>query len=297
VGHEWSEVADRCWVRRYAEWDVNVGVVAGSDGVLVVDTRGTRRQGERARHDVDLLVRGRGVPGAPGGEASGPRVRWVVNTHRHFDHMFGNIAFDDAAVHAHENTAAGLDAEAERVRRACEEAGAVDALEEEVLATPLRHPDHTFSSVATIDLGDRYVELFHPGRGHTDGDLLVRVPDADVVFAGDLVEESGPPGYGEDCFPLEWPAALDVVLGVLTPGSRVVPGHGAVVDRGFVQEQSADVAQVANTIGGLVHAGVPLESALEQGEWPWEPEHLREAVRRGYAHLAPPSGRLPLVGD
>src|SRR5262245_66391564 len=75
---DWTEVGDRCWVRRYAEWDVNVGVVAGSDGVLVVDTRGTRQQGAALRDHVRRLV--------PGLE-----VRWVVNTHQHFDHPFGNI--------------------------------------------------------------------------------------------------------------------------------------------------------------------------------------------------------------
>ena len=70
---------------------------------------------------------------------------------------------------------------------------------------PDRAADHTFSSVRSIDLGDRVVELVHPGRGHTGGDLVVRVPDADVLLAGDLVEESAPPSYGPDCFPLDWP--------------------------------------------------------------------------------------------
>lgn len=271
-------------MRRYPEWDVNVGVVAGSDHVLVVDTRGTRQQGESLRDDVRRLL-------------PHPQVAWVVNTHQHFDHTFGNIAFDGVTVVAHENAAAGLDAAADRVRRLCREDDPDDPLNAEVIATALRYPDTTFSSVRTVDLGDRYVELFHPGRGHTDGDALVRVPDIDVVFAGDLVEESGPPMYGEDCFPLEWPTTLDVALGVLTPRSRVVPGHGAVVDLAFVQNQSTDIAQVANTIGGLVHAGVPLESALSQGDWPWDPGHLREGVRRGYAHAAPPPGRLPLLSD
>ncbi len=284
MAQEWTEVADGCWVRRYAEWDVNVGVVAGSAGTLVVDTRGTRQQGESLREDVRRLL-----PHAP--------VRWVVNTHVHFDHTFGNIAFDDALVHGHENAAAGLGAEAERVRRAVRDDDAGDPLDRQVAETPLRRPDRTFSSVATVDLGDRYVELLHPGRGHTDGDLLVRLPDADVVFAGDLVEESAPPSYGEDCFPLEWPGSLDVAVGVLTAGTRVVPGHGAVVDLDFVRDQSTGIAEVANTIGGLVHAGVPLESAAARGDWPWDPEHLRHAIRRGYAHAAGPPGRLPLVGD
>jgi glyoxylase-like metal-dependent hydrolase (beta-lactamase superfamily II) len=280
---EWSELADRVWVRRYAEWDVNVGVVGGSDGLLVVDTRGTARQGRALRDHVRRLR-----PDAD--------VRWVVNTHAHFDHTFGNVAFEGVAIHAHENAAAGLEQAAERVRALCRADGDADPLNAEVLDTPLRHPDTTFSSVRTIDLGDRYVELFHPGRGHTDGDLLLRVPDVDVVFAGDLVEESGPPAYGEDCFPLDWPASLDVAMGVLTSSTRVVPGHGAVVDQAFVREQSADVARVANTIGDLVHAGVPLDAALEQGDWPWEAEHLREAVRRGYEQAGGPAQRrLPLV--
>ena len=51
-------------------------------------------------------------------------------------------------------------------------------------------PERTFSSAIALDLGDRYVELVHPGRGHTAGDLVVRVPDADVVLAGDLVEQA-----------------------------------------------------------------------------------------------------------
>lgn len=282
VSSDWVEIADRCWVRRYAQWNVNVGVLAGAGGVLLVDTRASRAEGEALRDDVRRLV-------------AGADVSWVANTHQHFDHTFGNTAFDDATIHAHENVVAGLAAHAEWVRSQLAAEPEADP-DGSIRDTPLRYPDVTFSSVRTVDLGDRYVELFHPGRGHTDGDVLVRVPDADVVFAGDLVEQSGPPGYGADCFPLEWPGTLDLLIGVLTAGTSVVPGHGDVVDRGFVQQQSADISQVANSIGELVHHGVPLDSALTRGAWPWEPEHLHHAVRRGYAHASPP-GNLPLLTD
>ena len=114
-----------------------------------------------------------------------------------------------------------------------------------------------------LDLGDRQVELVHPGRGHTAGDLVVRVPDADVLLAGDLVEESavrqGVPGFGDDCYPMEWPLSLDIVLGLTTPTSVVVPGHGAPVDRDFVEEQRNAIGVVAETIRDLATRGVPVD--------------------------------------
>lgn len=302
AGTGWVEVAERCFVRRYVEWDVNVGVVLGAAGALVVDTRATGRQGELLRADIRPL--------APRAE-----VRWVVNTHQHFDHTFGNGAFEGATVIAHENAAAGMVAAGERVKALVRADPELDPdhpeLSAEVmadlLATEIRQPDRTFSSARQIDLGDRLVELVYPGRGHTDGDLLLRVPDVDVVLVGDLVEESAPPSFGVDCFPLDWPASLDLVLGLLTARSVVVPGHGRPVDRDFVADQRTDIGDVAGIIRSLVQGGVALDDAASAGAkvprtvplvpgeadrgatgWPYPPELLVDAVRRGYAQLGLP---------
>ncbi len=120
-----------------------------------------------------------------------------------------------------------------------------DPHRDEVLETEIVVADQTFSSVRVLDLGDRQVELAHPGRGHTAGDAVIRVPDADVLLAGDLVEESGDPAYGVDCHPLDWPGTLDVVLNLVGRDTVVVPGHGALVDRDFVEQQRQDVAITA----------------------------------------------------
>ena len=122
------------------------------------------------------------------------------------------------------------------------------------METPIVPADTTFSSVTAIDLGDRAVELVHPGRGHTGGDLVVRLDDADVLLAGDLVEESGMPAYGDDCWPLEWPWSLDLVLELVGPDTVVVPGHGAPVGRDFVQDQRSAIGVVAETIRDLAGA-------------------------------------------
>ena len=101
----------------------------------------------------------------------------MVNTHAHFDHVLGNGAFreayPDVLLVGHETVPDGVR----------EEAG-LKGME------PVP-PDTLLASVWTGDLGDRYVEAVHPGRGHSAGDVVVRVPDADVVYAGDIVEDPG----------------------------------------------------------------------------------------------------------
>jgi glyoxylase-like metal-dependent hydrolase (beta-lactamase superfamily II) len=251
----WTEVGDRCWVRRYDEWDLNVGLVVGVGGALVIDTRATTEQAS------ELLAHIRELTDAP--------IRWVVNTHAHFDHVVGNSVFTDAIVYLHENAAA----------------------EENLEGT-------TFSVAKVIDLGDRRVELLHLGNAHTSGDTVVVVPDVEVFFVGDLVEESAPPSYGEDSFPLEWPDTIDRMIGMLSDTSKVVPGHGAVVDAEFVRAQAGDIGTVANTISGLHYAGTSLDDALKHtDDWPWPIEHLQDAVRRGYEALGTPRRpTLPLLG-
>ncbi len=120
------------------------------------------------------------------------------------------------------------------------------------------------------------------------------------VLAGDLVEESEQrgtvmPGFGDDCYPMEWPLTLDVVLSLTTGRSLVVPGHGAVVDRDFIEQQRNEIAIVAETIRDLATRGVPLHDALAAAEWPYPREALANAVLRGYEHLPRSQKRLPLV--
>ena len=283
-----TEVADRVWVARHAWFDVNVTVVGGARGLLLVDTHASALAAREVVDDVRALGRGEVVA--------------VVNTHEHFDHPFGNgtvlAAWPGVPVHAHEEAAARTVAAGERIKELYD-AEPDDPHREEVQATEIVPATNTFSSVRVLDLGDRAVELVHPGRAHTAGDMVVRVPDADVLLAGDLVEESAAseatPGFGPDCYPLEWPLALDVVLQVLGPDALVVPGHGAPVGKEFVEQQRADVGIVAETLRDLAGRGVPASQALEAAEWPFPAARLVDAVRRGYEHLPRAQKRLPLI--
>ncbi|GGO80748.1 MBL fold hydrolase [Wenjunlia tyrosinilytica] len=203
--------------------DATVGVVTGENGLLVVDTGGSLEEG------AELAA---SLTGATGRAATD-----VVITHAHWDHCFGTLAFAGAEVFGAQGLAARLDGEElarDAVRYGAEPARAREA------AAALVAPSRLVDGEYELDLGGRVVRLLHPGGAHTDHDLAVVVPvpgERTIVFCGDLVEESGPPQAGPDAVPEGWPAALDRLLAAGGDGALYVPGHGAVVDAGFVRDQ------------------------------------------------------------
>ena len=147
-------------------------------------------------------------------------------------------------------------------------------------------PDKTFNATHALDLGDRLIELVFLGRGHTSGDIVTRVVDADVVAAADLIEESAKPWIGMDSYPLEWPATLDVLLESMTDQTVVIPGHGALVDRAFVKTQRDEIAMIVEMVRRLAGLGIRVDNAASEGDWPWDvDERIHNAVKRGYEAL------------
>ena len=111
---------------------------------------------------------------------------------------------------------------------------------------------------------------------------------ADVVFAGDLVEEGASPAYGGDCHPHDWPRCNAAMLEHIGAGATVVPGHGDVVDRAFVGRQQAELATVADLIREAYDDGVDVNEvvAFGRGRWPYPEDCFAEAVGAGYAARA-----------
>ncbi|GAB2680660.1 MBL fold metallo-hydrolase [Thalassiella azotivora] len=226
------EVADGVLQGRYDPFDVTVGVVRGEDGLLLVDTRSSAREARRLLEDLVVFA----VP-----------VRAVVLTHAHFDHSFGThrvlASTGPVPVYGHERLAGHLDAyerpDLERWVRDGD--GPVPGLGE----VRLVEPDQVVVDEHRVLLGDREVRLWHPGRGHTDHDLVVHVPAAGCWLVGDLVEESGPPSVGADSDLRAWPATLGRLLGRIGDGDVVIPGHGAAVDRTFVEQQRSHLRERA----------------------------------------------------
>jgi glyoxylase-like metal-dependent hydrolase (beta-lactamase superfamily II) len=276
VGAPWQEVGERCYRRRYASYDLNVGVVRGDDALLVLDTR--CHGGEVAELLDELRVFG-----------TRP-IRWIVNSHWHFDHTFGNAAVravaPGAAIWGHRVMRDELlrwsDEKVDRLRvQRPEWQAELDGLE-------IVPPDHVVDEVARVDLGDREVVLRHFGPAHTGGDLVVFADGGRVVYAGDLVEEGASPAIGLDAHVFDWPVNNGGLHAAIADDATVVPGHGDIVDRAFVARQQAELAQVADTIRELHAAGVDAGDALTRGRgrWPFPEDDLHDAVVSGYAALA-----------
>lgn len=200
----------------------NAGFVVGSEAVLVVDAFASEAAAER------LLAEIRSRTKLP--------IRFAALAHFHSDHMGGAAVFAraGAVVVAQENVRAwarrewqpGLDAAA-RARYAA-----------------LRLPDVTFRDRITVQLGDRSVEMFHR-PGHSGSDALIAVPDAKVLFGGDLVLRRTLPGltFADTA---AWVKTLDELIREHADWT-FVPGHGAIA-------RALDVRLFRDYLNGLRNA-------------------------------------------
>ncbi|WP_406305106.1 MBL fold metallo-hydrolase [Streptomyces sp. NBC_00879] len=220
----WERLADGVGRRRLPGWDATSGLIAGEDGVLLYDTGSTLREGAELRAQAEALLGGR-------------RVTHIALSHPHFDHVLGTAAFSGAEVYGAVGIAELMRRERDEIRDTAIRHGVTEADATEA-ADVLVAPHHLVFGEWTLDLGGRQVLLANIGPGHSGHDLAVLVPGSpEVVFCGDLVEESGEPQAGPDAIPSRWPAALDRLLSLGGEDAAYVPGHGAVVDAAFVRAQ------------------------------------------------------------
>ncbi|MEU9720972.1 MBL fold metallo-hydrolase [Streptomyces sp. NPDC047976] len=226
----WERVTGRVGRRRLPVWDCTVGLVVGDESVLLIDPGSSVREGAQVRAEAERLT--------------GRRVTHIAFTHGHFDHVLGGAAFAGAEFFG----AVGLerllstptgreDVRVSAVRMGLAEEEAAEA------ADLLQAPRHLVSGEWTLELGGVQVLLANVGPAHSEHDLAVFVPgEREAVFCGDLVEESGEPQAGSDAVPGQWPAALDRLLSLGGDDAVYVPGHGALVDAGFVRAQRDTLA-------------------------------------------------------
>ncbi|MFJ9627936.1 MBL fold metallo-hydrolase [Streptomyces sp. NPDC101175] len=219
----WERLAPGVGRCRLPGWDCTVGLVVGDGSALMIDAGSSLAEGARLRTQARALA--------------GRRVTHLALTHAHFDHVLGAAVFAGATVLAAGGAGEVFERGGEELRADAVRNG-LDPRTAENAADVLVRPGHFVWGLTVLELdGGPDVRLL-AARGHTAHDLVLVVPgDPAVVFCGDLVEESGEPQAGPDAVPSHWPAALDRLLDLGGEDALYVPGHGAVVDAGFVRAQ------------------------------------------------------------
>ncbi|MEV6053996.1 MBL fold metallo-hydrolase [Streptomyces sp. NPDC052107] len=225
----WERLAPGVGRCRLPGWDCTAGLILGEGTALMVDAGSSLAEGARLRRQAE--------------ELTGGRVTHLALTHPHFDHVLGAAAFAGAELYGAVGVDAVLAYERHELRTDAVRNGLAAADADEAVDA-LVPPGHLVCGEWTLDLGGgRQVLLANVGPGHTAHDLAVLVPgDPEVVFCGDLVEESGEPQAGPDALPSRWPDALDRLLSLGGEDALYVPGHGAVVDAAFVRRQRDELA-------------------------------------------------------
>ncbi len=230
------------------EGDPNTGVIIGDDAVMVIDTQATPVMAQQ------VIDRVRGVTDKP--------IKYVTLSHYHAVRVLGASAYGSSEIIASETCRAMIrergqedwDSEYGRFPRLFQAAESVPGL---------TWPTLTFRERMTLYLGRRRVDLMWLGRAHTAGDIVAWVPDAGVMFSGDIVEYRSACYCGDGHFG-DWPATLAAVRGFAP--DALMPGRGdALVESDKVREAldlTADfltstyrpVAQVASRGGSLKEA-------------------------------------------
>jgi len=265
-----TEVGRDLWAFT-AQGDPNTGVIIGDDSVMIVDAQATPRLAGKVIEKV------RSVTDKP--------IKYVVLTHYHAVRVLGASAYRASEVIMSET------ARAQVVERGQEdwdsEFGRFPRLFQGHESIPgLTWPTLTFADRATFYLGRRRVDLRFLGRAHTAGDIVAFVPDANVMFTGDIVEYHSACYCGDAHF-VDWPATLEAIRS-LAPDA-IAPGRGdALVGAKMVGEALDNTADFVRStfrpVARVARGGGSLKEAWDACRAECDPKFASYAI---YEHCLP----------
>jgi glyoxylase-like metal-dependent hydrolase (beta-lactamase superfamily II) len=216
----------------------NIGVSAGADGVFLIDDQFAPLT-ERIKAAVATL--------------SDRPVRFVLNTHWHFDHTGGNenLGREGVVIVAHDN-----------VHERMSKENFMAAFDRVIPASPAAAlPVISFNDAVTFHLNGHDIHAVHVERAHTDGDSIVHFRAANVIHAGDVYFngmypfiDAGSGGTLDGVI-----AAVDVMLKLADGNTKIIPGHGPLSDRAGLEAYRSFLVDVRERVGRLLEQGLALE--------------------------------------
>ena len=227
----------------------NTAVFLTASGVVLVDTK-IRGYGE------DILAEVRRITDQP--------VTTIINTHTHWDHSGANTEFPDTVDFVtHENTAAHM-ASADCDDGAGFEGGSIKNCEAFTGDNRRYLPDTTFGSRMSLFRGPDRIELYHFGRGHTDGDTFVVFRAARAMHTGDLMARKGLPFVDADNTngsATEFGATLQMAIDGIEGVDIIIPGHA---DDPLTWDDFVDYAAFYNDLASRARAGAAAGRSVEE---------------------------------
>lgn len=232
----------------------NIGFIVGERGVAVIDTGGSAKVGRQLREAV------RRVTDKP--------ILYVINTHIHPDHIFGNAAFkqDNPVFVGHDKLAGAMTQRKDAYLRNQAQWVGADAADSEIIP-----PSLAVKATHTLDLGGRVLHLTAHPVAHTNNDLTILDDKTATLWSGDLIFVERTPSIDGDL--KGWLSVIDQLRGI--QAARVVPGHGPVtIDwKTALDNEQRYLSTLLQDIRAAIKAGKTMEQTMEtanrseQGEW------------------------------
>ena len=236
------KLADTVWMLTGAGG--NLGLSAGEDAVFLVDDQYAPLTGK--------------IQAAVAAVSKKP-LRFVLNTHWHFDHTGGNesLGAAGALIVAHDN-----------VRKRMSAGQFIEFLRMNTAPQPkVALPVVTFSADATFHLNGDEIRAFHVPRAHTDGDTIVHFAKSDVIHMGDVhfngmypFIDASSGGTVDGVI-----AAVDRALALATERTKIIPGHGPLATRADLQAYRDMLATIAARIRKMIAEGRNLDDIAASG--------------------------------
>ncbi len=251
----------------------NLSIIVGKDAVAVVDTGGSITVGRGLREAIKAIT--------------DKPIRYVINTHMHPDHIFGNAAFetDKPAFVAHHKMARGLSARAENYLKSNTRMIGEAAFAGSTIVMPTEHVKDRLD----LDLGDRVITLAARPTAHTDNDLTVFDQATGTLILGDLLFSEHIPTL--DGSIAGWIKLIEALRG--ESAKRVIPGHGpsSMTWPDALLPLDRYLRRIADDVRSMIKAGDPIGEAVktagagEKAQWLLADEFHVRNVTAAYAEL------------